>query len=158
MVFDHQHHWPFMDPVMPGGKPAAVLSMFSRESRVASSLKTVLASRATYFNLDKILNGRNDDLRRERQRGDDSPGSDRTIIGTQDTALQVIIKDTLDSIDQVRCRTRTFARRQPPAVFTVAFELERVVYCILLLHMRGTTSVFEVIRSVLTHEVVLDSS
>src|SRR5476649_2632998 len=115
MVLNHQHHWPLIDSIVPGGKPAAVLSMLSRERRVESCLETVRASHP-YFNLVEVLKGRNDDLRRERQRGDDSPGSKRAIIGTfGNAARHVITKDTLDPVDQVRCRARTFARRQPPA-------------------------------------------
>src|ERR1700675_2551736 len=132
--------------------------MLSRERRVDSSLKAVRASHA-YFNLVERLKGWNDDLRRERQRGDDSPGSDRAIIGTRGNAARhVVKKDTLDPIDQVRCRARTFARCQSPAVFAVTQELLRILYCILLLHMRGATTVLEVIRSVLTHEVVLKTA
>jgi hypothetical protein len=49
MLFDHQHLWPFIDPVMPGGKPAAVLPMLGGEIRVegprprSQSLRVVIS-------------------------------------------------------------------------------------------------------------------
>src|ERR1700730_3286025 len=97
--------------------------MLGRERRVERSLKTIGVNHA-YFNMAEGLNGRNNDLRSERQRGDDSPRSDRAIVGTRgNAACYIIKKDPLNPIDQMSCRARTFARRQSPAVFAVAREL-----------------------------------
>src|ERR1700730_9484453 len=131
--------------------------MLGRIGRVESSFKTVRVGHA-YFNLVEMLKCWNDDFRCKRQRGDDSPGSDRAIIGAcGNAARHVIKKNTLDSIDYVSCRAGTFTRRQPPAVFAIASEPERVVYCVLLLHIRCPAGVLEVIQSMLAHKVVLDA-
>jgi len=84
MIFDHQYYRPFIDPVMPGGKPAALLSLLSWERRVERSLKPVRVSHA-YFNLVEMSKGRNDDLRGERQRGDDSQGATVPSSGPRGT-------------------------------------------------------------------------
>src|SRR5947209_4281760 len=60
--------------------------------------------------------------------------------------------------DPTRRRAGAIARRNPPDVFTVAFELSRITDRILLLHVGRAATVLEVINSLPAHELILDAA
>ena len=51
-----------------------------------------------------------------------------------------------------------FAGRDSPAMLSVAGELTRIFDSISLLHVSGTSAIFEVVDTLLTHECVLNSA
>ena len=97
----------------------------------------------------KVPDGRDDDLRGERQRGDHDPRGDGAVVGTERGAAGDVVEElALDPVHHPLHPAGAVAGREPPAVFAVADELQRVADRVLLLHEGRLPAVLEVVAAV----------
>src|SRR5688500_37458 len=88
---------------------------------------------------------RQDDFRREWQRGGYRPCGQRAVVGTIRHAARAVSEErTCDASDAQRLRPRTITSGDPPAVLAVPDKTPRVANRILPLHVGGPAAVLEV--------------
>src|SRR5262245_27961304 len=128
------------------------------EGRIERCLEAVLVD-ASELPAHEVRDRRQDDLRREWERGDHGPGSNRAVVGAiRHAAREVVEKPPLDSVDRELELPRSVARSETPAEFTVVREAARIADGILLLHLGCTPAVLEIVDPVFPHEGVLDAA
>src|SRR5207253_10350715 len=111
------------DAEVPGRHPASSLH---REGRVEGGLEAVRLKHAQ-VHLAELLDGRQHDLRSERQGGDHGPRGDGAVVGAVGRAAGNVVEEAaLDAVDEAYRRAGTVARREAPAEFAVAGELQGV--------------------------------
>ena len=106
-----------------------------------------------------MVDRRQYDFGRKRQRRHDCPGRNGAVIGPVGHSARQVVKELpLDTVDLDGVRPGAIARGDPPATPAVALELERIVDRVLLLHIGGAAAVLEVIDAFVAHEHVLDAA
>src|SRR5262249_52951702 len=106
-----------------------------------------------------MADGRDNDLRCKRQRGDDDPrGHGAVVRSVWGTAGGVAEEFPLDPAYDPLHPAGAVTGCKPPAVFCVAGELQRVLHRVRLLHEGRLSAVLEVVGAVLAHEGVADTA
>src|SRR2546425_11217996 len=85
IVFDHRHDWALIEAVIAKRNPAVLVLLRIREGRIVAALEPVLAGHLRKF-LVEVMQRRQDNLGRKRQRGDDGPRSKRAIVRSERNA------------------------------------------------------------------------
>src|SRR5580704_4821713 len=106
----------------------------------------------------KVMNRRQDNLWRKRERCHNSPWRQCTVIGAVWRASGYVVKKlSRNSLHLYLCGTRSLARRQSPGDLAIALEFQWVLDCVRLLDERRAAAILKVVAALLTHEVVLNA-
>ena len=102
---------------------------------------------------------RENDLGSERQRRDDRPGGERSIVrSVRDAARAIIVESPQAAANPANSRPGTVARRDSPDVARVPLEIAGIALCVTLLDDRRAAAVLEIVDPLFSHEVVADSA
>src|SRR5262245_17910549 len=116
------------------GHPPAGRTAVHGEGLVKRWLKSVQPSHAQ-VHTSKSPDRGNDNFGSERQRGDYNPWCDRTVVGAERGATRdVVEKFPFDAVDHAFDPTRPVARRESPAVFSIAHEFHWIANRVFLLY------------------------
>ena len=84
---------------MLAANPARCGSRWRRVSRIEAANEAV-GGPGLWIHVLTMPNGRESDLRRERQRGDDAPGGERAIVGPVGNAARPVSEEaTLNAVN-----------------------------------------------------------
>ena len=132
----------------------------SDEIRGVQSLE-ILHVRAA-FQVDlmhQIVDCRQHDLRREWQRRHHGPRRDGAVVRSVRYAAPHVVEELpLDAVHLDGVGTGAVARGDPPAIFAIARELERIVDRVPLLHIGCAAGVLEIVDAFVAHERVLNAA
>src|SRR5208282_813414 len=99
MILDHQHHRTLIDAEVIRRNPPAGRTAFYGERLIERRQESVFSHHAQ-IQLGKIAHSRYDNLRSERQGGDDHPGCDGAVIGTEGGAASGVVEElALNTVD-----------------------------------------------------------
>src|SRR4051812_40636653 len=102
---------------------------------------------------------RDDDLRREGERGEGHPRGDGAVVGTERGAPRDVVEElALDAVDHAPAPAGAVAGREPPAVRAVSGEAPRIADRVLLLDEGRLPAVLEVVAAARPHEVIADAA
>ena len=119
---------------MPCGYPAIRIAGCYRVGRVKRRLEAVAMLVMKLQGKHEMMNRRQHDVRRERQRGDNRPRCERAVVDTERGAAALVVEEmALDAVDATHIGTEAVARGDAPRVLAIAVETERIVDRIALL-------------------------
>src|SRR5205823_11587021 len=99
-----------------------------------------------HFDLIKVFESRQDDLRSKRQRCHHPPRRQRSIIRAfGDAPRDVVEKDALDAVDRQFFWSWAFTRSQSPAHFAITLEAVWISLRVLSLRVGRAPTVFEIV-------------
>src|SRR4029453_11069237 len=154
VVFDHQNHRALVDAKVERCDPSTSRAVRHFVRPVERWLEAVLVRHAK-MEPSHGTDGRHDDLRRERERGNDRPRRDGAVVGAVWHSAGVVVEEfTVDAVHGPLHPAGTIGRRDSPAEFTVAGKFEGIVDRILPMDVRRHTAVLKVVASPLAPEGV----
>ena len=103
--------------------------------------------------MNEMVDHRQHDFRRKRQRGNHCPRRKRAVVrAVRHAASNVAIELAHDAVHFKAVGTRSIAGGNASATSTIAGKFERIVDGVLLLHVGRTAAILEVINAFGTHE------
>jgi len=130
-----------------------------RVRRIEGRLEAVRVAHLEVEVVHQVVDRRQHDLRRERERRDHRPrGHGAVVRPVGNAAPEVVEEGTFDAIELEGRRSRPIAGRDPPAVLSISYKFTWVLDRIALLHISCATAVLEIIDTFIPHERVLDST
>src|SRR5436190_1186250 len=101
--------------------------------------------RHAQIHLGKIPQGRDDDFRRKWQRGGNHPGRNGSVVRTERGPARVVTeKLTFNAADQALFKAGPITGGKTPAMFAIAFEIQRIADGVFLLHECRLPAVLEI--------------
>ena len=144
---------------MPGRHPAIRRFGLVRKRGIERCFEPVRVYLFGSEILDEIIDRREHDFRRECQRRNRRPRSDRTVVGSvRNSTSDVIVKFPLTASHYECCWPGPVTGGDSPAAFAVVVELARISNRVLALDISRATAVLEIIDASVAHEQICDAS
>src|SRR4030095_16464768 len=158
VVLDHQHDRPLIDAEVMRRDPPTRRAIRHGKRLIERRLEPILPGHPQVHS-GKVPDGRDDDFRSKRERGDDDPRGDSAVVWTEWGASSDVIEElAFDAVDYTLPPTRSVACRKAPTVFAVADEIPGIADRVFLLHKRRLPAVLEVVAAVRPHEFVANAA
>lgn len=109
--------------------------------------------------MNEMIDCRQHNIRCKRQRGDDRPWCNGSIVRAEGHgASDIAEKLPLPAVDDNGFATRSIARGNPPTAAAASGKVRGIINRILSLYMGGTAAVLEVVNPLISHKTILNAA
>src|SRR4029453_17892912 len=136
VVLDHEHDRPLIDSEVIRRDPPTRRTILDNKRLIERRFEPVFPL-LSQVHLTKIRYAGYNDFRSKRQRSNDNPRRDSTVVGAEwSTSSDIVKKVAFDPVDGTLCPARSVAGCESPAVFAIANEIHGIPDRVFLPHKR----------------------